>query len=156
MKTSSLFCFALFILITSSALKAQQAAVASGGDIKGSTGSLSYTIGQIDYTSLQSPAGTMNLGVQQPYETIADEEDFQILVFPNPTKSAVKIRVINSHTADMQIELLDMLGRPLMTGKIETGETVIPLTSFSPATYILQVRIAQDIHTYKIIKTDNL
>jgi hypothetical protein len=134
---------------------AQQAVPASGNLASGSGGSLSYTIGQIDYTSLSGATGALNLGVQQPYSVIANEKEFQILVFPNPAPTAITVRILNSGTEDIQLLLYDLLGRLLLNQAANAGETNISLSNYSPSTYILEVRIGQEIKTYKIIKTHN-
>ncbi len=56
----------LFSCITSS-LGAQTSVNPAGGNLEGSGGNVSYTIGQTDYLSLDGPAGTISEGVQQVY-----------------------------------------------------------------------------------------
>jgi hypothetical protein len=150
----------IFVLLTiltlcCNTLSAQQTPAASGSEATGAGGTLSYTVGQVDYTRLESSAGTLNLGVQQPYIVIANDPNFQILVFPNPTPNSITLRILNPGSADLQFLLYDMLGRQLLDQNISAGETNIPLTNDRPAAYILQVRIGQEIRTYKIIKTNN-
>lgn len=134
---------------------AQQSANAAGGEASGTSGTLSYTVGQVDYIGPSSSTGSVYLGVQQPYDVIADEKDFQILVFPNPTPGAVTIRILNPQTSDLHCYLIDMLGRILVDRVMAAGETTIPLSDYSAAAYILQVRIGEEVKTYKIIKTNN-
>ncbi|MEI6185248.1 MAG: dockerin type I domain-containing protein [Bacteroidota bacterium] len=48
---------------------AQQITATAGGNVTGNSGSVSYTIGQQDYISYSSIAGSVNEGVQQPVES---------------------------------------------------------------------------------------
>ena len=50
------------------AIQAQEAVAAAGGEATGSGGTVSYTIGQINYTTNTGAGGTITQGVQQPYE----------------------------------------------------------------------------------------
>ena len=50
-------------------LQAQEAVLASGGDTSGSGGSISYSVGQVVYTTNTGTSGySVAEGVQQPYE----------------------------------------------------------------------------------------
>ncbi|WP_170982959.1 T9SS type A sorting domain-containing protein [Dyadobacter frigoris] len=46
---------------------AQQGGVSSGGNVAGSGGSVSYSVGQVFYISTSAASGTVNQGVQQPF-----------------------------------------------------------------------------------------
>ncbi|MGB4204111.1 MAG: T9SS type A sorting domain-containing protein [Bacteroidales bacterium] len=59
-----LLCFLIFSAI---AIVAQQGIVAAGGDATGAGGSMSYSIGQIDYLAYTSAQGSINPGVQQTW-----------------------------------------------------------------------------------------
>ncbi|MBT3920140.1 MAG: hypothetical protein HOF24_07130, partial [Flavobacteriaceae bacterium] len=58
-----LFC----LLITVEFTFAQSALTASGGEAVGAGGSLSYTIGQVDYIQASGSGGTASQGVQQAF-----------------------------------------------------------------------------------------
>ena len=58
----------LFLVLQLTGLHAQEAIITSGGDASGSTGSVSYTIGQVVYTTNTGTNGSAAQGVQQPYE----------------------------------------------------------------------------------------
>ncbi len=49
--------------------KAQQTTANAGDNIKGSSGSISYSIGQQDYITYSSITGIINEGLQQPFES---------------------------------------------------------------------------------------
>ena len=57
----------LSVLLFTGNLQAQEAIVASGGDISGSEGSVNYSFGQVIYIFNTGENGTEAQGVQQPY-----------------------------------------------------------------------------------------
>ena len=65
MKTS-LFTLVFSIAIPTGLL-AQQNSVSAGGDVSGSGGTVSFSVGQIDYLSITGAGGSVAQGVQQPY-----------------------------------------------------------------------------------------
>jgi hypothetical protein len=74
-----------------SLLKAQEAVPAAGGTITGSSGSVSYTLGQVSYRTVSGTSGTVSQGVQQPYVISvisevpeASEISLDCSVSPNP------------------------------------------------------------------------
>jgi hypothetical protein len=58
----------LFLCTVPIAMYAQDTTPASGGNATGTGGSVSYTIGQIVYTTNSGTNGSLSQGVQQPYE----------------------------------------------------------------------------------------
>ena len=70
-------------------LYSQSNTVSAGGDADGDNGSISYSIGQVVYTSAQGSNGNVNQGVQQPYDvgvvTGIEEAGINLSVFTNPT-----------------------------------------------------------------------
>lgn len=67
MKTIKLFLISGFLLIfLANSSMAQQGNVAAGGDATGTGGSMSYSIGQVDYLMYSSEQGSLSLGLQQP------------------------------------------------------------------------------------------
>ena len=64
-KLSTSFAFVLFGL---GGLNAQTTVAAVGGESTGTGGTVSYTVGQIIYTTNIGANGSLAQGVQQPYE----------------------------------------------------------------------------------------
>ena len=56
----------LLLLLVGFTIQAQQAVLGSGSDASGSAGSLSYSIGQVVYTTNSGSGFTLAQGVQQP------------------------------------------------------------------------------------------
>ena len=86
-------------LFVSIGAQAQSAIVPVGGDSQSSSGSVSYTVGQIAVTTTIGGNGTFIVteGVQQPYEilTVGVNDYPQIIlsakVFPNPTDNLAQL-----------------------------------------------------------------
>lgn len=95
----SLFAFGLM------SVQAQNTITTTGGNSTGFGGSVTYTIGQIAYTTQTSSAGTITQGVQQPFEIFvvtslesARDISLQLQVFPNPATDYLKLSVVPSAT----------------------------------------------------------
>jgi hypothetical protein len=140
-------------------LKAQESMNASGGGASGSSGTVSYSIGQVVYTAISNANGNMNQGVQQPYEffTTGTSDLITIMlicsVYPNPTTSTVTLNVDNQSTENLSFQLYDLSGKLLIQQKINGNQTPIQMEALSSAIYFLKViDINKTIQEFKIIK----
>ena len=143
-------------------LQAQEAIPATGGDVTGSGGTVSYSIGQIVYNTNTGTNGSVAQGVQQPYEIsviVSLEEKgitLQFSAYPNPAADFVKLKVDASTTLSiksMSYQLCDIKGKLLENKKIESDETNIDMKNLLPAAYFLKViRDDKEIKIFKIIK----
>ena len=149
--TAILFIFGYSILF------AQQATVVSGGNASGSTGTVSYTIGQIDYTTNTGSTGSAMQGVQQPYEIIPISSTEQnISAFPNPTDGLITLSFENYPLINTTYQIYDENGRLLQSNKINLEQTTIDLTEFATAIYFLKIQDgAKELKVFKIFKTLN-
>ena len=141
------------------AIQAQEAVAAAGGEATGSGGTVSYTIGQIDYTTNTGAGGTITQGVQQPYEIfilgINDNKDIsmEMSVYPNPSVAFVNLKVVNQNLENLYYQLYDINQKLIITKKISSTETSIPMETLSSATYFLKVSDNKTVvKTFKIIK----
>jgi hypothetical protein len=153
--------FLLFIGIQ--ALKAQEAIPASGGNALGSGGTVSFTVGQVVYTTNNGTNVSVVQGIQQPYEIsvvngleLASGITLQCLVYPNPTIDLLhlKIDAPTSHNLQsMNYQLLDMNGKLLEYRKLTGDVTLITMSEFPMATYFLKISENNIVvKTFKIIK----
>ena len=116
----------LLSLITSSLSYAQSDVVTSGGNASSTSGSVSYTIGQVDYISAAGTTGNINQGVQQPYEIygpleVISIEGLTIEIYPNPTQEFIYVELDNSKIDNCRILLYDINGK-LIKGNLITSE----------------------------------
>lgn len=134
----------------------QQNTVSTGGEATGSGGTVSYSVGQVDYSSSQGSNGSINQGVQQPYEfyELGIKEAFFVTVslFPNPTNEFIILQFEN-FTNDFSYALYDMNGKIVVEGIVESIETQIDMRTFAPGQYNLAIKNAtNNIQSIKIIK----
>ena len=149
----------LFVLIGSLHLYAQEAVATSGSNATGSSGSVSYTVGQVAYTTPTGSTGSVAQGVQQPFEifTLTGTEFTNITVnavaYPNPTHRTLTIAITNYSLESIKYQLIDIMGKAIMENNINEPETLLNMDSLPTATYLLKlVDNNREIKTFKIIK----
>jgi hypothetical protein len=154
-----LLLFPFFFVLFSA--KAQQATVATGGDATGSNGTSSYSIGQVAYSNTTGTTGSVNQGVQQPFEifTLGHDEfpEIQLMmtVYPNPTASLVTLTLQNYSLDNVHFQLFDLNGRLIQSQSITTSETQIAMEHLASAVYLLNVmEQSRILKTFKIIKNN--
>jgi opacity protein-like surface antigen len=148
----------LFMLLLSLDSFAQHGTVASGNDLNGSGGTVSYSIGQIAYEYQEGSNGTVNQGIQQPYElfTVGIDDFPSILleasIAPNPVVDALNLTI--KHWMDgLHYTLYDDQGKIISSAEIKETITHIEMKILPPAAYFLGVtQNDQKLKTFKIIK----
>lgn len=138
-------------------VSAQERTTGSGGEAGSASGTVSYSIGLIDYTNQSSASGAISAGVQQPYELFAlsvEEWDlnWNLSVFPNPTTNLL---FIESQTAidGLSYVLTDAAGKTVQGGNLPEVKNAIDLGSLANANYFLQIRVNENqVRTYQISK----
>ena len=136
----------------------QQAVVPSGGNAATSSGSVSYSIGQIDYTTNSSSAYSVAAGVQQPFEIsvlTVDETilDHQLSVFPNPTVDALILDIAKLEIDNLSYVVFDTNGKLLSQQKITAQHTTIDFAQLPNSIYFIKVESqGKNLKTFKIIK----
>ena len=151
----------LFLVLRFTDSIAQQGIHTTGGNASGPGGSVSYSVGQVFYSSQSSSSsgGSLVQGVQHPYELTVTElkslHPFQIFceAFPNPTTRELNLRIRGEHPEDGSWKLIDGKGVALLSGKISALETLISMAAVPMAVYSLQVSIGKkEIKVFKIVK----
>ncbi len=147
----------LFTVMNSSA---QEAVVASGGDASGTGGSVSYSVGQVVYTTNTGTGGSVMAGVQQPYEisvptALENTEDIllEFSAYPNPTTDVLTLRTGERDIENISYRLFDMNGKLIKAGRLTGPETPVNMQSLAPSVYFIKViQNDKEIKTFKIIK----
>jgi hypothetical protein len=148
--------------------QAQQATVAAGGTASGNGGTVSYSIGQVVYTTSTGTNGSVAQGVQQAYEITvvtgieeAKEISLEVSAYPNPTTDYLTLNIgasISFNDKPMSYKLYDMNGKIIETQKIINDQTMIEMSNLLPANYFLTVektmdeKSTQEVKTFKITK----
>jgi len=150
---------ALIILLTVFTIMktaAQEAIPATGGEATGSGGTVSFTIGQVVYTTNVGVSHSEGQGVQQPYEISVITElgeapdGIDLSVFPNPATEFLSLKQEGTYAENLTYELSDVHGRILKSGSLAGSNTSIQMADFPPSIYFLQVkRIQKNIKRFK-------
>ncbi len=155
-------------LILSESIAAQNVTSSAGGDIQSSNGSsISYTLGQVAYTTIVSADKSFAEGVQQTYALHVspidpgDDTDgvsINCSVFPNPTSNNVTINIKNADPTAFQY-LLYTSNRKLITqNKIQSSSTVVSMVDLPTGAYLLTISSSKKnlMRIFKIIKDNTL
>ncbi len=140
-------------------LHAQEAIPAAGGNASGSGGSVSYSVGQVVYTTNTGTNGSVAQGVQQNYAisitTGLDAKgiNLEYTAYPNPTTDNLTLKVENHENRDLSYLLYNMNGKLLESKKLTGNKTTITMENLVPAAYFLKIiNYQKGIKTFKIIK----
>lgn len=95
-------------------VQAQESIPAAGGMASGSGGSASYTLGQVFYHLNTGTKGTIQQGIQQPYEIfiVSGLEktggiSLKCMIFPNPTADKLTLKIENYDRTDLSFQLFN-------------------------------------------------
>ena len=154
-----------FLLLFVATAEAQTAFPALGGDATSTTGSLSYTVGQVETRSVSAPitnaeitGATMNEGVQQTYRDneLSIEEitpsDFPVTVYPNPTTKGLLTIEIPQQYARAEYTLFSVNGSVVKRGILQSEKNKMDISGSPAGTYILKITENNSEHNFRIIK----
>lgn len=92
------------------------------------------------------------------FEKLVINNSITLIIYPNPVNSiaTIELNIANSSTNNMQITLLDLLGRNTQTiykGKVPTGKTIIPIDcgKLPSGTYYIRITSNNEIMNQKIM-----
>jgi len=149
----------LVLLCAGFSAHGQQNTLATGGVASGPGGSVSFSVGQIDYLTVTGSTAVLTEGVQQPYEFFAinveEEEGIELIasVFPNPARFDVNLLIHAPDYAQMRWTLFDGIGQLVRTDAVRRPQTLLPFADIASGTYLLQVRTKEKIvKSFRIIK----
>jgi hypothetical protein len=149
----TVFCFSL------NRAFAQQGIHASGGNANGTGGSVSYSVGQVFYSSQSSSSGNIVQGVQQPFELVVTEVAGSITspvkceAFPNPAIKDLKIRISGEMPEKATWRVLDLKGVTVLNGTLNQADTIVSLADLPMAAYSLQIFSGdKEMRSFKVLK----
>ena len=150
----------LALYISISLGMAQETAVSAGGDITGNGGTVSFSIGQVFYSSHSGTSGEVFQGIQIPYEITvvtsvddAKEINLMLKVYPNPTSDLLTLSLEGIEPNELVYYLFDISGQLIQNTKIVGLETTISMGNLTPKVYFLKVlKEGREIKTFKIVK----
>jgi hypothetical protein len=154
LKTSAILLLGLGL----TGLQAQESINPTGANASGSEGSVSYSVGQVIYTTNSGTNGSVVQGVQQPYEisvvtSLEVAKSINLSVYPNPTTDYLTVSISEFEISNLSYQLYDLNGELLQSEKITSNQTNIAMSNFVPATYFVKVvQESKEVKTFKIIK----
>lgn len=129
--------------------QAQETIPVAGGDALGVTGSASYTVGQIVFTTNSGINGEVSEGVQQPYAVsitkgLENAEKFGIecFIYPNPVTDQLKLRISRNNEllfSNCSYRLYSSSGTLIQSNRITDQESIIQMGYLARSSYNLQV-----------------
>jgi hypothetical protein len=159
MLTKLILCVILLLPLGIIAGNTQAATTSSGSDSKGAGGFVSWSVGQVAYTSFTGKGGTNSIsaGVQQAYTVsvigLRSTVSFSYSVYPNPTADNLILQAPNFKTGKITYQLLDLNGNMLKAGLISGNRTEINTGTLPSSTYFLQIiQGNKQVQSFKIIK----
>jgi len=146
------------VLLTS-ITKAQESANSSGGNATGSGGTVSYSIGQVEFNSNSGSSGSVAQGVQHAYEifTVGINEttlNISLTAFPNPTTDNLTLQINDYKNEKLTYQLFDIQGKLITNGQVISTQTKINTISLQSATYFIHLVNQENtkVQSFKIIK----
>ena len=150
----------ILALLISAFCFSQQDVVGTGGDAKSSSGSFSYSVGQIlvsqmgsDSNTLSSDVITLNHGVQQYFIPSCEKNSMiKILASPNPSKGLVNINFENWDDVELTLSVYDVLGKLIFSTRLNQKTTQLNLAGLSSGMYIVSIQnVCGGASSFKII-----
>ncbi len=133
--------------------------VTAGGEIAGSDGSVSYSVGQVFYLLINdTDANSVTAGVQQAFEisevsALTDNILMTVSVYPNPSRHLLNVNFGDEQTRNLQLQLFDSYGKLLRQKQEVSKITTIDMRVYARGVYFLRiVKNNQVLKTFKIIK----
>lgn len=138
---------------------AQDAVLASGGDITDTGGAVNYSVGQTAQDNLVNNDGSAIVGIQFYFEDttlqITDmTTHLNVSTYPNPTTSILHVNVESFAQKELAYSLLDISGKLIKQGKVHDKTTKLDMELLDGGVYLLKVKNTTDktTQTFKIIK----
>ena len=158
-KPISFFLFFLIFPLCIYAQEISQEIIASSGDYSdGSSGQLSWTLGDLAIETYSSGDLSLTQGFQQPsYEVMTAFENrdynFVMRVYPVPSSDFITVE-FDEIQNDLEVVLYNLQGEIVLIKQVESGTITLDLNNLSPSEYILKILIKENnlIKSYKIVK----
>jgi hypothetical protein len=149
--------FFFILILASTRVSAQFAVVASGGDAVSSSGSVSFSVGQISNAQVNSSTGSLSEGVQQPFElfevTVNEVlSQIGISLFPNPALTEVIIELPTMQEG-IKARIYSSNGSLIEEVSILSKSTSVNVRNWAASTYYVNLSDSSgNTSTYKLVK----
>ena len=152
-------CLLLFGLKAS--LSAQSNFVSLGSSVSNQQGNISFTLGQPSYVNVKSSSGSMEFGVQQPYQfvavtSISNQPDLLSLsIYPNPAQEFLEIKNLQQliSRGKLKIQIISRSGQTVLLEDIKTFQERFDVSRYKSGAYYINVLQQEKLlRTFKFIK----
>jgi hypothetical protein len=147
------------VLLVGQLALTQETIPASGGEANGVGGSVSYSVGQVFYTTHTTTIGSVSQGVQQAFEfqTLSNPMltavNLTAVTYPNPTKDCIILEITDPSFANLRYTLFDVNGKAIVSHAITTSSTEIQMKHLAIGAYVLKViQKNKPLKSFKILK----
>jgi len=149
----------VLLFIVSNFAQAQESVNSIGGVDAGTGGTVSFSVGQMVYTTDSKEGGAVVQGIQRPYRittTDIKKLDNSILfkAYPNPSSDYLFLEMNAYRNEKLNYQLFDMQGKLIMTNPIEIPKTQINMRGLAVGAYVIHIYNTnnQPIQTIQVIK----
>lgn len=148
---------ALISCLTVCSAFAQSNIVTAGGEAANATGSVSYTIGQIDFQYTSSADYSVSEGVQQAYSfdtalSIDDVQyDFQLSIWPNPSTDEMNIEYTTSYELPLSLTVTDVKGAVIASKSVTQGQYSFDVNTWAAGIYYVNLNNGEAVNIIKPI-----
>jgi hypothetical protein len=158
-KPISLFLFFLIFPLCISAQEISQEVISSSGYYsEGSSGQLSWTLGDLAVETYSTEEVSLTQGFQQPFYEVTTafenlECNFLIQVYPVPSSDFITVE-FNELQNNLKVILYNLQGEIILIQQVESKTITLDLNNLSPSEYILKILNNENIllKSYKIVK----
>lgn len=148
------------LLIANNTIKAQDCIIAAGGFGDNGNDLLSYSVGQVFYSTNTYSDFSVIEGVHQPYDisTIFTSNDLlktEIIInaYPNPTSDELNIYIANYENNKMTLQFFDALGKLIETRSILSDKTSINMRDLPASSYFVRIfENNKELKVFRVIK----
>ena len=149
----------ILLFIVANSTQAQESVNSIGGVDRGNGGTVSFSVGQMVYTTDSKESGSVVQGVQRPYRiTTTDikklDNTLSFKAYPNPSSEDLFLEMNAFRNEKLNYQLYDMQGKLIMTNPIEVPKTQINMRALAVGAYVIHIYDSknQAIQTIQIIK----
>ena len=139
--------------------QAQESVNSIGGVDAGTGGTVSFSVGQMVYTTDSKEAGAVVQGIQRPYRiTTTDikklDNTLSFKAYPNPSSDDLFLEMNAFRNEKLVYQLYDIQGKLIMSNPIEIPKTQINMRDLAVGAYVIHIYDSknQAIQTIQIIK----
>jgi hypothetical protein len=146
----------IFFLLLSSSINAQEVITTAGDYNSTSTGSLSWTLGEVITETYSNGINSLTQGFNQSQLSATATYElpglkFKITAYPNPTSDFIFIE--SDQSQSLKYQLFNLNGELVREAKLQGFQTKVDFKTLVPSTYLIKIyENSIPIKQFKIVK----